>query len=151
LASPDFPATQLSWRIAYRANSLIAWKLTARVRVLSRTFLTATNLGIRPLALLDQRHFNERSVLSSMLRWGQMKQASRLVLRTESHRAGSLRSDLPGAAVRFEGVVGYVSMTTNIVKLVIDISATLTGTAKRVTYFATAALRLSLFGDGPSL
>jgi len=28
----------------------------------------------------------------------------------------SLRSYLPGAAVRFEGVVSYVSVTTNIVK-----------------------------------
>ena len=34
----------------------------------------------------------------------------------EGHRAESLRSYLPGAAVRFEGVVSYVSVTTNIVK-----------------------------------
>jgi hypothetical protein len=45
-----------------------------------------------------------------------MKPRLRLILRAEGHRAESLRSDLPGAAVRFEGVVGYVSMTTNIVK-----------------------------------
>ena len=80
-----------------------------------------------------------------------MKQASRLVLRTESHRAGSLRSDLPGAAVRFEGVVGYVSKTTNIVKILMGLSATITVIAKRVTVFAAAALRLSLFSDGASL
>ena len=54
-------------------------------------------------------------------------------------------------AVRFEGVVGYVSMTTNIVKILMDISATNTGIAKRVTFFAAAALRLSLFSDGASL
>jgi hypothetical protein len=41
-----------------------------------------------------------------------MKTGLRLILRAEGHRAGSIRSDLPGAAVRFEAVVGYVRMTT---------------------------------------
>jgi hypothetical protein len=54
-------------------------------------------------------------------------------------------------AVRFEGVVGYVSTTTNIVKVSMDISATSTGIAKRVTVLAAAALRLSLFSDAASL
>jgi hypothetical protein len=45
-----------------------------------------------------------------------MKTGLRLILRAEGHRAESLRSALPGAAVPFERVVGYVSMTTNIVK-----------------------------------
>jgi hypothetical protein len=49
------------------------------------------------------------------------------------------------------GVVGYVSKTTNIVKALKAISATSTGIAKRVTFFAAAALRLSLFSDGASL
>ena len=74
-----------------------------------------------------------------------------MILRAEGHRAGSIRSDLPGAAVRFEAVVGYVRMTNNIVKRVMDMSATTTGVATCVTLFAAAALRLSLFGDGASL
>jgi hypothetical protein len=53
--------------------------------------------------------------------------------------------------VRFEGVVGYVSRTTNIVKVLMHISATSTGIAKSVTFFTAAALRLSLFSDGASL
>jgi hypothetical protein len=80
-----------------------------------------------------------------------MKTALRLILRAEGHRAESLRSDLPGAAVPFESVVGYVSLTTNIVKVLMDTSATITGIAKRVTFFAAAALRLSLFSDAASL
>jgi hypothetical protein len=80
-----------------------------------------------------------------------MKTGLRLILRAEGHRAESVRSDLPGAAVRFEDVVGYVSLTTNIVKVLMEISATITGIAKCVAFFVAAALRLSLFGDGGSL
>jgi hypothetical protein len=74
-----------------------------------------------------------------------------VILRAAGQRTESLRSDLPGTAVRFEAVVGYVSLTTNIVKVLMDISATSTGIAKRVTFFAAAALRLSLFSDAASL
>jgi len=80
-----------------------------------------------------------------------MKTGLRLILRAEGHGAGSIRSDLPDAAVRFEGVVDYVSLTTNIVKAFKDISATITGIARRVTFVAAAALRLSLFSDAASL
>jgi hypothetical protein len=84
-------------------------------------------------------------------RMRQMKTGLHLILRAAGQRAESVRSDLPGAAARFEDVVGYVSLTTNIVKVSMDICASITGVAKGVTFFATAALRLSLFGDAASL
>jgi len=68
----------------------------------------------------------------------------------EGHRAESLRGYLPGAAVRFE-VLSLCQRDDKHRKVVMNISATITVIAKRVTFLAAAALRLSLFSDGATL